>query len=97
MEIRLKLDAVHFKYLLLRIGFIGNGSKIPYPSGSSHYKIILSGVEMEAMDLAFPLLRKIVSTSDIEVAFKDATAVLFLDEVSFQNEKGQTDSRFVPS
>lgn len=53
----------------------------------------LHGVEMEAWDLSYPLLRQITLTSDVEVAFKDATAVVILDEVSLQNEKGQTDSR----
>lgn len=48
---------------------------------------------MDTFDLACPLLRKITLTTDAELAFKEASAVFFLDEVAIENEEGQIDSR----
>nr|CAB3263710.1 putative malate dehydrogenase 1B [Phallusia mammillata] len=39
----------------------------------------LEGIAMEIQDLAFPLLRKVTVCEDLNEAFKDASAVIFLD------------------
>ena len=49
----------------------------------------LAGVEMEALDLGYGLLRKVCVTSKPEEAFKDCSVVVFLDNIA-QNE-GESD------
>jgi malate/lactate dehydrogenase len=51
----------------------------------------LRGTEMEAFDLAYPLLRKISVTSDPHEAFNDCTAIVILDEL-MKNEDESKDS-----
>ena len=48
----------------------------------------LKGVAMELDDCAFPLLRNIVTTSDINVAFKDANWVLCIGSVPRKDGNG---------
>ncbi|XP_033625403.1 putative malate dehydrogenase 1B [Asterias rubens] len=42
----------------------------------------VEGMKMEMEDLACPLLRNIVLTTDVKHAFKDASAIIFLDEIA---------------
>lgn len=49
----------------------------------------LSGVEMEAMDLACPLLRDITVTSNVHQAFSDASVIFVLDEITQDEDESR--------
>ena len=51
----------------------------------------LEGVEMEAFDLACPLLRNITVTANIHQAFSDCSAVVLLDELNKGEEESKED------
>ena len=51
----------------------------------------LKAMEMEAFDLACPLLREITVTSSIEQAFTDCTVIIILDELQQDAEETRED------
>lgn len=51
----------------------------------------LRGVEMEAFDLACPLLRKIQVMSDAKEAFTDCSVIVLLDELVQEEDESQED------
>lgn len=47
----------------------------------------LTGVQMESTDMAHPLLRNVSVTCDAETAFKDCSAIVFLDNLVREKEE----------
>ena len=56
---------------------------------SEEAKNSLEGVQMEAFDLAAPLLRKISTHTDPEIAFEDASAIILLDDIEKNEEESE--------
>lgn len=52
---------------------------------------VLEGVAMEAEDLAYPLLREIVTTSNMKQAFSGCSAVILTDDLRQGEEESKTD------